>query len=82
MDNLILKSRSLAQWTVRSCVLAALLVSQTHGQSSTTKTSDSSDNEGIGMAEIIAIVVCLLVIAAFILACAVMLRNQTKRRKM
>lgn len=43
---------------------------------------DQSGKDGLGMAEIIAITVCGLIIFAFLLACYVMIRNAQKRRKM
>ena len=36
----------------------------------------------MGMAEVIAIVVCVLIASAFIMACVIMLRNANKRKKM
>ena len=42
----------------------------------------SEDDDGLGTAEIIAIVVCGLIICAFLLACCVMVRNASKRRSM
>ena len=46
------------------------------------KVSDDDDSSGLGMAEVIAIIVCILIGFAFILACAIMLRNANKRKKM
>lgn len=43
---------------------------------------DADDSGGLGMAEVIAIIVCILIGFAFILACAIMLRNANKRKKM
>ena len=46
------------------------------------KVDEDDDSSGLGMAEVIAIVVCILIGLAFILACAIMLRNADKRKKM
>ena len=43
---------------------------------------EEEKDEGFGMAEAIVIVVCLLVILAFILACVIMIRNTFKRQQM
>ena len=39
-------------------------------------------DEGIGMAEVIAIVVCAIIICAFCLVCYIMVRNANKRKRM
>ena len=36
---------------------------------------EGSEDDGLGMAEIIAIIICGLIICAFLLACCVMVRN-------
>lgn len=64
-----------------AAVAALFLGSVARAQTTTKEASEDSDG-GIGAAEIIAIVVCLLIIFAFILACIVMLRNSAKRKKM
>ena len=43
---------------------------------------EEEGNDGLGMAEIIAIVVCGLIIFAFLFACYVVIRNAQKRKKM
>ena len=43
---------------------------------------EKEDSSSIGMAEIIAIVVCGIIIVAFIFACIVFARNAKKRQRM
>ena len=43
---------------------------------------DDSGEEGLGMAELIAIIVCILIVVAFGLGCCVMLRNAKKKQRM
>ena len=51
--------------------------------SSASEVSDEDDDSsGLGMAEVIAIVVCALIGLAFILACVIMIRNANKRKRM
>ena len=42
---------------------------------------EEEDSAGLGMAEIIAIVVCGLIIFAFIFACYIVIRNAKKRKR-
>ena len=51
-------------------------------QSTYTSVSDEEENSGLGMAEIIAIVICGLILLAFLLACYVIIRNAKKRKRM
>lgn len=56
------------------------------GVASAQKTTYSESNEdsgsdGMGMAEIVAIAVCALLIGAFILVCIIMFKNGQKRKR-
>ena len=46
------------------------------------KVDEDDDSSGLGMAEVIAIIVCIFIGLAFILACAIMIRNAEKRKRM
>ena len=55
----------------------------TVGRAQTTEADGGGgDSGGIGMAEIIAIMVCTLIILTFALSCVIMLRNASKKKKM
>ena len=43
--------------------------------------TEKQEEGGLGMAELIAIIVCGLIIVAFLLACIVMVRNSKRKKK-
>ena len=64
-------------------VLIAALARQVASQQTYATSETVEDDEGgLGMAEIIAIVVCILIVLAFILVCFIMVRNANKRKDM
>ena len=68
-------------------ILLLLLVQSVYGQdggstSYSTTYNDAGDEEesGVGMAEVVAIIVCILLVGAFILVCIIIFRNAKKRK--
>ena len=62
--------------------IGLLLVTNSLAQVNNTNSDEDDGDSGIGIAEIIAIVVCSLVILVFILACFIIIRNNEKRKRM
>ena len=59
-----------------------LLCLTVKGQQNSYAQDDSKDSGGMGLAELIAIIVCGLIVLAFLLMCFIMVRNSQRRKKM
>ena len=59
--------------TRRLFVFCALLQSSVRSQSSTN--TKKEEEGGLGMAELIAIIVCTFIVFAFMMVCCIMIRN-------
>ena len=61
--------------------IGLLLVTNSLAQVNNTNSDEDDDDSGIGIAEIIAIVVCSLVILVFVLSCFIIIRNNERKKR-